>query len=52
MQENNLLKKKAKEYGMSCKDYIYSSLIKEVEDKYNTKIVRSIYWLKYEDYLA
>lgn len=47
-----MIKKKAKEYGMSCKDYIYSSLIKEVEDKYNTKIVRSIYWLKYEDYLA
>ena len=47
-----MIKERAKELNMSCKDYIYSNFITEVEEKYNTKIVRSIYWLKYEDYLV
>ena len=47
----HMIKEKAKELNMSCKDYIYSNHITEVEKKYNSKIVRSIYWLKYEDYL-
>lgn len=47
-----MIKEKAKEYGMSCRDYIYSQHITEVEKKYNSKIVRSIYSLKYEDYLV
>ena len=47
-----MIKERAKELNMSCKDYIYSSYISEVEKKYNSKIVRSIYWLKYEDYLV
>lgn len=48
----HMIKEKAKEYGMSCRYYIYSNHITEVEKKYNSKIVRSIYWLKYEDYLV
>ena len=46
-----MIKDRAKELGITCKDYIYSSFISEVEEKYNSKIVRSIYWLKYADYL-
>ena len=48
----HMIKERSKELKMSCKDYIYSSYISEVEKKYNSKIVRSIYWLKYEDYLV
>lgn len=48
----HMIKERAKELGMSNKDYVYSNYIKEVEEKFNTKIVRSIFWLKYEDYLA
>ena len=47
----HMIKEKAKELNMSCKDYIYSNHITEVEKIYNSRIVRSIYWLKYEDYL-
>lgn len=46
-----MIKDRAKELGMACKDYIYSSFISEVEEKYNCKIVRSIYWLKCTDCL-
>ena len=46
-----MIKDRAKELGMACKDYIYSSFISEAEEKYNCKIVRSIYWLKYTNYL-
>ena len=48
----HMIKERAKELGMSCKDYIYSNYIEEVEKKFNNKIVRSIFWLKYEDYLV
>ena len=47
-----MIKEKAKELNMTCKDYIYSNYIIEVEKKFNSKIVRSIFWLKYEDYLV
>ena len=47
-----MIKEKAKELNMTCKDYIYSNHIVEVENKFNSKIVRSIFWLKYEDYLV
>ena len=47
-----MIKERAKELNMSCKDYIYSQYIVEVEKKYNSKIVRSIFCLKYADYLV
>ena len=47
-----MIKERAKELGLSYKDYIYSNYIEEVEKKFNGKIVRSIFWLKYEDYLV
>ena len=47
-----MIKEKAKELNMTCKDYIYSNYIIEVEKKFNSKIIRSIFWLKYEDYLV
>lgn len=46
-----MIKERAKELGMSNKEYIYSKHISEVEDKYNCRIVRSMYTIKYEDYL-
>lgn len=48
----HMIKERAKELSLSCKDYIYSKHIEEVEKKFNSKIVRSIFWLKYEDYLV
>ena len=48
----DMIKERAKELGMSCRDYIYSNHIEEVEKKYNNKVVRSIFWLKYADYLV
>lgn len=48
----HMIKERAKELSLSCKDYIYSNYIEEVEKKFNSKIVRSIFWLKYEDYLV
>ena len=48
----HMIKERAKELGMTCKDYIYSQYIEEVEKKYNSKVVRSIFWLKYADYLV
>ena len=47
-----MIKERAKELNISCKDYIYSNYIEEVEKRYNSKIVRSIFYLKYEDYLV
>lgn len=47
-----MIKKRAKELGMSNKDYVYSDCIKEVEDRYDFKMVRSVFWVKYEDYLV
>lgn len=48
----HMIKERAKELSMTCKDYVYSQYIEEVEKKYNSKVVRSIFWLKYEDYLV
>ena len=48
----HMIKERAKELDLSCRDYIYSNHIEEVEKKFNYKIVRSMFWLKYEDYLA
>lgn len=47
----HMIKERSKELGMKNKYYIYSDYIKEVEEKYNCKIVRSIFCVKYEDYL-
>ena len=47
----DMIKRRSKELGISAKNYVYSSHIKEVEKKYNCKIVRSVFWIKYEDYL-
>lgn len=46
-----MIKERSKALGMSCKDYIYSDNITEVEKKYNYRIVRSIFWLKNSEYL-
>lgn len=47
-----MIKQRAKEIGVSTKDYVYSDRIKEVEYQFGCKIVRSVFWLKYEDHLA
>ena len=47
----HMIKEKANERNMNCKDYIYSNYVNEVEKKFNSRIVRSMFWLKYEDYL-
>lgn len=46
-----MIKERSKELGISTKDYVYSNHIKEVEYRFNCKIVRSVFWLKYEDHL-
>lgn len=48
----HMVKKRAKELCISAKEYVYSEHIKEVENKFNCKIVKSNFWLKYEDYLV
>lgn len=48
----NMIKSRAKELGMTSREYIYSDYITEVEKKYNCKIVKSTYWIKYQDYLV
>lgn len=45
-----MIKERAKELGISNKDYIYSH-ISEVEKKFNCRIVKSLFWVKYEGYL-
>lgn len=47
----HMIKERASELNISNKDYIYSDYISEVEKKFNSKIVRSLFWKKYEDYL-
>lgn len=47
----DMIKHRSAELGISAKDYIYSDYIREVEEKYNCKIVKSVFWIKYEDYL-
>jgi hypothetical protein len=46
-----MIKKRAAELGISTKDYVYSDYIREVEYQFGCKIVRSVFWLKYEDHL-
>lgn len=48
----HMIKQRASELDMTPKEYIYSEHIKEVEYQYNCNIVKSIFWLKYEDYLS
>lgn len=45
-----MIKERAKELGISNKDYIYSH-ISEVEKRFNCRIVKSLFWVKYEGYL-
>ena len=47
-----MIKNRAKELGVSTKDYVYSNHIKEVEHQFGCKIVKSVFWLKYEDHLV
>lgn len=47
-----MINQRAKELRISAKEYIYLDYIKEVEKKYDCKIVRSTFILKYEDYLT
>lgn len=47
----DMIKNRSAELGMTPKDYIYSNHIHEVEYKYSCKIVKSVFWIKYEDYL-
>lgn len=47
----DMIKHRSAELCISAKDYIYSDYIREVEEKYNCKIVKSVFWIKYEDYL-
>lgn len=47
----HMVKQRAKELGISDTEYIMSSNISEVEEKYNCIIVRSIFLQKYKDYL-
>lgn len=42
---------RANELNMKVKDYIYSDYISEVEDKFNCNIVKSMFLLKYKEYL-
>lgn len=48
----HMIKERSKQLGISAKEYVYSEYIKEVEYRFNCKIVRSNFWLKYEDYLV
>lgn len=48
----HMIKERAKELNISNKEYLYSNHIKEVEEKFNCTMVRSLFWLKYEDYLV
>lgn len=47
----NMIKNMAKEYNITPKEYIYSEKIKEVEHQYNCNIVKSTFWLKYQEHL-
>lgn len=47
----NMISSRAKELNMTCEEYIMSDYLKEVENQYGTRIVRSIYSTKYKEYL-
>ena len=46
-----MIKRRAAELGMSCRDYIYSKNVTEIEKKYGCKIVSSSYIINYGNYL-
>ena len=46
-----MINKRSKELGISAKDYVYSDCIREIEYQFGCKIVKSVFWLKYEDHL-
>lgn len=48
----NMIKERSKELNISPKEYLYSDYVKEVEKKYDFKMVRSTFLLKYEEHLA
>lgn len=48
----NMIKERANELNITSKEYLYSDHIKEIESKYNLKMIRSTFWAKYEDYLT
>ena len=48
----HFIKTKAKELGVSTYDYIFNpKLLEEVNLQYGCKIVRSTFWMKYQEYL-
>ena len=47
----DMIKRRAAELGMSCRDYIYSENVTEIEKKYGCKIVSSSYIINYGSYL-
>ena len=47
----DMIKRRSLELGISPKEYITSDYIKEVEEKYNCKIVKTTYLRKYKGYL-
>lgn len=47
----NMIKKRARELGMTDIEYINSDYIREVDEQYNCRIIRTQFILKYQDYL-
>lgn len=47
----DMVKRRSKELGINCADYVLSNNIKEVEEKYNCTIIRRNYIMKYKDCL-
>lgn len=47
----SMVKEKAKELGMTDVEYINSDYIREVDEQYNCRIIRTQFILKYQDYL-
>jgi hypothetical protein len=48
----HMIKERARELGMTNKDYIFSNYMSEVENKFDSNIVKSLFWKKYEDFLS
>lgn len=48
----HMIKERSKELGMTPEDYIYSDHIKEVEERFDCKILRKSYMLKYKGFLG
>ena len=47
----HMIKSRSRELNITPMEYLYSNHIKEVEHRFNCRIVRSVFSLKYEDYL-